>query len=301
MPSPKERYLRLPADPRRDFPAFGPPQGDGMPLIINRAKLDTANFFRHCHDGAELFVVVGGEGLYLNQNQTVPLCVGDVFVVNDCQVHGFRNTRRLEMYNLLFEPQSLLPPLDLVGDLPGYYALFHWEPRHRREEGAFGHLRLSPELLRGLEPLLAAMEREYWDEPPGWRLAVKELFWQLVLRLSRHYQDVTTPVSRATVRMAEVLRLLETEAGQALSVTELAARTHLSVNQFRRVFRRATGAAPGAYRLQRALLRGASLLRDHGASVKEAAQATGFHDASHFTRLFRRHLGVKPSEYVPAP
>jgi transcriptional regulator GlxA family with amidase domain len=46
---------------------------------------------------------------------------------------------------------------------------------------------------------------------------------------------------------------------------------------------------------------GVALLRDQGLSIKETTPATGFHDASHFTRLFRRHLGIKPSEYVPAP
>ena len=305
MISPQERYRRhvfLPAaDPKRGLPTYGLPADGDLPVLIHRPQLTTDYFPRHRHEGWELFIILGGEGLHLAQNRVEPLCSGDVFVITEHQVHGFRNTKQLEMCDILFDPKSFMPPPELVHNLPGCYALFHLEPHHSRKHDIRSRLRLSPEMLRDIEPLLAAIEREYMEGLPGWELGAKSLFWQLVLRLSRCYQDVTTPVSCAMVRMTEILRLLDADSGRYLSVKELAARSHLSVNQFLRVFRHATCTTPGAYRLHRCLLRGAALLRDQGLSIKEAAQATGFHDASHFTRLFRRHLGVKPSEYVPAP
>lgn len=81
-----------------------------------------------------------------------------------------------------------------------------------------------------------------------------------------------------------------------LSVPALARRAHLSERQFARAFKAETDMTPAAYvealRVERARL----LLHD-GATVDEAARATGFRSAEVLRRAFHRRIGVAPSAY----
>lgn len=81
-----------------------------------------------------------------------------------------------------------------------------------------------------------------------------------------------------------------------LSVPALARRVHLSERQFARAFKAETDMTPAAYvealRVERARL----LLHD-GATVDEAARATGFRSAEVLRRAFHRRIGVAPSAY----
>ena len=57
------------------------------------------------------------------------------------------------------------------------------------------------------------------------------------------------------------------------------------------------GAPPQSYQIQLRVERAKRLLLA-GGSVSDAAHTAGFFDLSHFTRHFRRHVGVPPGVYA---
>lgn len=88
--------------------------------------------------------------------------------------------------------------------------------------------------------------------------------------------------------------------GSPIPVEELAACVHLSVRQFERRFKRLFSVSPAAFVNQHRVRIAASLLRESDATIAEIAHRVGFYDHSHFIRLFRRTLGVTPSQYRAA-
>ena len=52
-----------------------------------------------------------------------------------------------------------------------------------------------------------------------------------------------------------------------------------------------------AYLAELRLLQSAAALTDLTRSVREIALTSGFPDANYFSRAFRRHFGVSPTEY----
>jgi AraC-like DNA-binding protein len=82
-----------------------------------------------------------------------------------------------------------------------------------------------------------------------------------------------------------------------LSLTELARIVGLSSFYLARVFRAEIGMPPHAY-LESARIRAAQALLMRGTPIAEVAYATGFADLSHFTRRFRRCIGVTPGAYA---
>jgi len=81
-----------------------------------------------------------------------------------------------------------------------------------------------------------------------------------------------------------------------LSLAELASVARLSPFHLNRVFRAAVGLPPHRY-LEQVRVRKARALLSGRLALSRIAFDTGFVDQSHFTRHFKRHLGVTPGEY----
>jgi AraC-like DNA-binding protein len=78
--------------------------------------------------------------------------------------------------------------------------------------------------------------------------------------------------------------------------TEVANLCSMSPFAFSRKFKDVFGISFRDYVVRYRLRAACSLLRNPGASVTDVAFAVGFNDVSYFSRMFKRHFGVPPSE-----
>jgi transcriptional regulator GlxA family with amidase domain len=71
----------------------------------------------------------------------------------------------------------------------------------------------------------------------------------------------------------------------------------MSLRNFIRRFKAATGHLPGAY-VQMLRVSAAKELLEHGAaSIQIVCSKTGYEDIAFFRSLFKRHTGMTPAEY----
>lgn len=89
---------------------------------------------------------------------------------------------------------------------------------------------------------------------------------------------------------------LEEHYAEDVSLEELASVANLSVFHLSRVFRQTVGLPPHAYQTQIRIARAKTLLAQ-GFPAGYAANETGFFDQTHFTRQFKRRVGVTPGTY----
>lgn len=96
-------------------------------------------------------------------------------------------------------------------------------------------------------------------------------------------------------RLKQVLEYIHDHLGQNLSLADLANLANLSPSRFTRVFRQETGVSPHQYLIHARIERAKHLLRSGGEiSIGNIAHQVGFADQSHFTRHFKRIVGVTP-------
>jgi transcriptional regulator GlxA family with amidase domain len=70
---------------------------------------------------------------------------------------------------------------------------------------------------------------------------------------------------------------------------------------FIREFKRNIGLAPHHFQIQNRIRQAKHLLtQDDNVNITEVALATGFCDQSHFTKCFKRIVGLTPSQYIEA-
>lgn len=82
-----------------------------------------------------------------------------------------------------------------------------------------------------------------------------------------------------------------------VSLDATARTCHLSPSQFSRVFKQEHGVTFCRYLLHYRIVKACELLAGTPAPVKQVCFAVGFNDHSYFSRMFRRFVGVRPTEY----
>ena len=105
---------------------------------------------------------------------------------------------------------------------------------------------------------------------------------------------------RKAGRIAQVLRHMETNSEQIVSIADLANEAALSRYHFLRAFKRATGVTPHQWLLRKRLRNAAERLIISDAPITEIALDVGFDDLSNFIRSFRAEFGLSPRQYRTA-
>ena len=101
----------------------------------------------------------------------------------------------------------------------------------------------------------------------------------------------------APVALAPAISYVAANCAEKLSLSRAAKLCDLSRFQFSRTFKKEQGLTFRDFVVQTRIQRAAELMKQPAVSVTEAAFMAGFNDLSYFSRVFRRQLGVSPSQY----
>jgi AraC family transcriptional regulator len=120
--------------------------------------------------------------------------------------------------------------------------------------------------------------------------------------LGRHGRPLRVPRRRVLSErdLARVRERVDADLAGDLRLADMAAAVALSPYHFSRVFTATTGRTPHQYVLHRRIERAKELLARPGVTVRQVARRTGFADAGHLARHFRRHVGTSPARYAAA-
>ena len=154
---------------------------------------------------------------------------------------------------------------------------------------------LSDEILCAAERLLDVMER-----PLDARILGKQIIREIL------YHVLTGPcggallalVSRQThfSLISRVLKRIESQYTENLSVDQLAAEANMSVSAFHHNFKSVTSTSPLQYLKSYRLHKARMLMIHDGMKASAAAMRVGYESASQFSREFKRYFGMTPGE-----
>jgi AraC-like DNA-binding protein len=134
---------------------------------------------------------------------------------------------------------------------------------------------------------------------PGNSLQAAERLSRVLRTVFKRYGGVTEPERRrgATARISRVRDLLESRFDEDVTIATVADVAGLSRVHATRQFTHTYGMPPHAY-LNTVRIRHAKTMLRAGASVADVAVSVGFVDQSHFSRRFKRSMGVSPLAWV---
>lgn len=98
-------------------------------------------------------------------------------------------------------------------------------------------------------------------------------------------------------QLRRVVEYLDAHLPKHVDLADLAALVNLSQSHFSRAFKASTGLAPYHWQLDARIRRAQVLLLNTRSTLDQVAEVTGFADAVHFGRTFRRFTGATPAAW----
>jgi AraC-like DNA-binding protein len=281
---------RTPADTGRPAPlppcGYWANRGDGG----GRGDDGGAHPAPHRHEGCELVWVQQGQGRCITHRRTKSFSPGQALLIDATrdhavQVHGRQFVRSV----VQFDPDILSPHLVRYDafwrDLQTYSML-------KAEFCAAAHARVSG----WFDALFAALG----EAQRGGDAAITAYLQLILVEFDRHRGRCTCGVQPAGMANPHVpgavLWYVENHLADAVTLDELARMLAISPRHLERRFKEATGASLKAFWTEKRMEQAAVVLRAGSAGVAEAARLVGYASPHAFSRAFKRHFGVPPSE-----
>ena len=250
---------------------------------------------RHGHDFYELVYVIEGFCLHDAYGEVTLLMEGDLFILKPGVAHRYTGNRVTHIYNCIFSEEALGKHLQALTSLPCMEKLFsgelsEWVPRI--------HLFLGER--KAIHRQLLAMLEEDEQRRPGWEARLESMLTCLLVDCARAYEAHVGAASESSSYSSYVTQALNyidaNYADAELSVRDIAAHVGVSGDYLSRQFKQVLGIAAQEY-LKRYRFARAMALLQADQPVGEVARAVGFRSLCHFSREFKKEMGVTPSQY----
>jgi AraC-like DNA-binding protein/mannose-6-phosphate isomerase-like protein (cupin superfamily) len=121
--------------------------------------------------------------------------------------------------------------------------------------------------------------------------------WRLLLLHRKSLLTEKRSIHRDDARVSLLIKYIHNNCGKRLTVPELAKQVNLSEGECYRLFQRTLHVTPTEYILNHRLQLAAIKLSSEESSILDIALSLGFGNPSYFTKKFRLHYGVTPSQY----
>lgn len=252
----------------------------------------------HHHDFIEIVFITKGKGTQVISNNEYEVTEGDIFILQGFQNHYFKDAGKAEMINVMFDPVKS-PGLvsDDIKTIDGYNALFILEPRNRNRMHFKNMLHLNHVDLAKSEYVLNGMLLEIAQKEPGYELFLKNKLEEIILFLSRRYSQISIPKAKSLLRIGKAIHYIEANFHNTIYIWQLAELSFMSIRNFQRIFKEATGLSPNDYLLELRIQHASKLLTESDSAIYSVSEQIGISDWFYFSKAFKKKFGVSPLNY----
>ena len=266
---------------------------DEPPVRVMRAYHTSIG--RHDHDFCELVYVKEGFCLHDVYGEVTLLMEGDLFVIRPGVAHRYIGNRVTRIYNCIFSEQALFGGGSQLAGLPGMERLFSQD---QSERVPILHLSLSER--KRCQRQLELMLEECTGRQNGWGLRLTGLLLCVLVDYARSFSAHVGEDSESAAYSGYVTQALSYidahYAEPELTVREIAQAVGVSADYLSRQFHKALGIPAQEYLKRYRFARAMALLQTD-MPVGQAAKEVGFSSLCHFSREFKKEMGVTPSQY----
>ena len=262
-------------------------------LFASKLKMTTEDKY-HCHrDFTELTIILSGKGGYYVEGTTYEVEAGDIIICNPGVKHR----------NIVLNKTE--PTVEFFTGFYGYH-FKNMPPGSIVLKDGGCLLRLPTDARYEVLKQCYAMLAENEACQIGKYFMLKAHLMQILLIMMR--EIVGTPQQKQkgcnfesynkSYAVKKIVNYLNENYGQKISLDRIAHNMYLSPVYVSKIFKEETGESPINYLIKIRLEKARDILSGEGeGSIKSIANAVGYEDVYHFSKLFKKYYGISPQNY----
>lgn len=185
-------------------------------------------------------------------------------------------------------------------DLPVSFLTVSFSHTGNLSQALTGKIMSVPAAIR---PVLSKILEERNDNPfyTEYIAALVQIFLiDLIRNLDIRSLSAKTPATLFSENLLvdKALKLISENLSQKISLNDLANELHISIPYLYKLFNEHLNMPPGQYIMKIRLEESKMLLREGKMNIGSIARECGFASIQHYSRQFRQHFLISPSEYI---
>lgn len=261
---------------------------------IRMMRLHQKDRESHVHTIFELVYVLGGTATHYLEHSVSTLRAGDYFIIDPGTAHSYENTQNFEIINCLFLPEYIDRALV---DCPSLTSLLS------NQLLCFGvpvDIHAADRILHDSDKtvgrLIRKMEQEYADGKMGYMELLRCYLTQILVYAARttEVRSLAQIQHRVTAQIADYLRQ---NYAQPLSLEAMGKHFGYTPQYLSALFHKDTGITLQVFLQRLRIEEACQLMLQTNIPLSAIAQAVGYTDAKHFSKVFRQQKGMSMKEY----
>ena len=252
-----------------------------FPIIFHADNVINShnNFIPHWHENIELLCFCSGSAVVTCDGVPVHANAGDIVVVNSCTLHSIYSTTSCSTYYCLIVDKAFCDDFDL---------------------------RVGETLMQELVSDAVCYEQferivlEFTERKPHYKTAIKAEILVLLTRLFRIADNTSSHTlvhgNPRLEMVKEAITYIHQNYKKTLSVDDICEKIGFSKYYFCRTFHELTGKTVVDFINYLRCENARRLLATGRCNVSESAERSGFRNLSYFSKIFKKHMGILPSE-----
>ncbi len=259
----------------------------------------------HAHDYTQIWYVTRGQCDHFVENQRYLMTAGDTFLIPPMVEHQTVLAPDSAAISVEFSLERLFPNVadpaqtELLSYLDRMSVMGFLQDSRTRQP----RFRFRPEARDRLDRLMKEILEEFREEKPCYQDMLRVKLQELLLLYIREF--IISPDARSTdvtyerycALMNKAIAHIDAHYTESLSLEDVCRISTLSKTYFCYLFKLITKKTFVEYITERRVQGAMGLLENTTLSIQAVSEQTGFHDAAHFSRTFKKAVGISPRDY----
>lgn len=244
---------------------------------------------RHDHDCHQLLFITEGQAEITVADKTYLAKAGHIVIISRFEEHSIRIT------SPIYKRYALRVCSDIAFSRRTDYLLLSVLTNR---PATFSHIADLSARKADVQALFERLVREKAENQPLCDEACHALFKQLLILLYRQQPALFLQADSSAAKIVKSVQTeLETHYEQEHSLQTLAASFHISKYYLAHTFKKITGYAPIRYLQHCRIAAAKKYLAETQIPIGDIIELCGFRDSSNFSRSFKEHTNVTPTEF----
>ena len=274
-------------------------------LFVNEHIFKKTQTDFHRHEYMQINYVASGNGYCEFEDGTAHFSHGSCFIIPPYVPHRIvlaNSSETVKIYEVEFLTDFIFPPSHEIDDMAAYSDFICLGMNTTPDTYSKHIITLSGSTREKVESIIADAVYEYSKRELGFETVLRSLILYLLTILGRKYSinendDAPCRYKKHRCEILKCLDYIHKNYEKDISLNELSHMVNYSNSYFSLIFKSVTSKSFLEYLQHYRINKSMELLRGTDMLIIDIASSVGFNNVTNYNRMFKKIIGVSPTDY----